>query len=188
MRAPGYCASHLAPRLGVRIGPWGASAQSARASGPDEPVILGECAPRVGAAAAAAGALLAAGHADRERGRLALQASSKLTEFKHRQARAPRCSCGCGSAAGGSALTAAVVFNSAVVFSRPRRRRGRPRSEAQPGGQRAGTGLLQACGAGAMDVALPLLYAARLSLNATVVARMLLGRWQVGAEADGCGC
>jgi hypothetical protein len=71
MRAPGQYAWRLAPRLGAAIGAWGASAQSARASGPDEPVILGVCAPRVGAAAAAAGATLAAGRADRERDRLA---------------------------------------------------------------------------------------------------------------------
>jgi hypothetical protein len=42
MRAPGQYAWRLAPRLGAAIGAWGASAQSARASGPDEPVILGE--------------------------------------------------------------------------------------------------------------------------------------------------
>jgi hypothetical protein len=42
MRAPGQYAWRLAPRLGAAIGAWGGSAQSARASGPDEPVILGK--------------------------------------------------------------------------------------------------------------------------------------------------
>jgi hypothetical protein len=80
MRAPGHCAWRRAPRLGAAIGAWWASAQSARASGPDEPVNLGKQAPRVGAAATAADATLAAGRANCERDRLALQASSKLTE------------------------------------------------------------------------------------------------------------
>jgi hypothetical protein len=48
------------PRLGAAIGAWGASAQSARASGPDEPAMLGKRAPRVGATAAAADATLPA--------------------------------------------------------------------------------------------------------------------------------
>jgi hypothetical protein len=41
MRAPGHCAWRLAPRLGAAVGAWGASAQSAGASGPDESVIPG---------------------------------------------------------------------------------------------------------------------------------------------------
>ncbi len=44
MRAPGHCAWRLTPRRGAASG----SAQSARASGPDEPVILGEREPRFG--------------------------------------------------------------------------------------------------------------------------------------------
>jgi hypothetical protein len=81
-RAVRHCATALAlrPRLGAAIGAWGASAQSARASGQDEPVILGERAPGVAAAAAVSEAAFAAGRADRERARLALQASSKLEE------------------------------------------------------------------------------------------------------------
>ncbi len=51
--------------LGGAIGAWGATAQSAGASGPDEPVITGERTPGPAAAAAAGDAALAAGRADR---------------------------------------------------------------------------------------------------------------------------
>jgi hypothetical protein len=46
MHAPGQYTWRLAPRLGAAVGAWKGSAQSARASGPEEPVILDEPAPR----------------------------------------------------------------------------------------------------------------------------------------------
>jgi hypothetical protein len=69
-----------ASRLGGAIGAWGATAQSAGASGLDEPVITGERTPGPAAAAAAGDAALAAGRADRERARQELLKSSKLRE------------------------------------------------------------------------------------------------------------
>ncbi len=186
MRAPGHCALHLAPRLGVAIGAWGASAQSARASGPDEPFILGVCAQHVGAAAAAADATLAAGRADHERDRLA-----RAAPFKLRQARAPRRSCGCGSAVGDlRALRDDQRVKDAEVAAK----------EAHQVANAQGRAFCKHAGAGAVDVALPLLYAARLPAGcgpdtARAVAgwgrgrmQTLLGRWQVGADAECCGC
>lgn len=80
MRALRWSPWSGASRLGGAIGAWGATAQSAGASGPDEPVITGERTPGPAAAAAAGDAALAAGRADRERARQELLKSSKLRE------------------------------------------------------------------------------------------------------------
>jgi hypothetical protein len=101
----------LAPRPAPRGShwAWGGSA-SARASGPDEPVILGERAARRRSRCRSGRRTPRAARTSRGTGWRAgskrrLQAD-RAPPFKLRQARAPRCSCGCCSAAGGSVRTA----------------------------------------------------------------------------------
>ncbi len=98
---------------------WGATAQSAGASGPDEPVITGERTPGPAAAAAAGDAALAAGRADRERAPSC--GSSRCSKFSSpcramrprlQLQRARRSSARCGTSSG------------------PRRWRRRPRSRS----------------------------------------------------------
>ncbi len=153
-----------APRGGHGAG--GGSAQSARASGPDEPVILGE---------RASAQPLPQRHARRgPRGPREGQAgepTSREPPFKFRQARAPRCSCGCGSAVGGSARTARrSAGQEAEHRQRPMRTDGLPHAC----GVR-----LSGCGPASAVCCTPVVGRMR---------RTLLGWWQVGAEAacDGC--
>jgi hypothetical protein len=69
-----HCAWRFAPRLGAAIGAWGLRPVcTGLRPGKDEPVVLGERAPGVSAAAATSEAAFAAGRANRERARLALQ-------------------------------------------------------------------------------------------------------------------
>ncbi len=142
------------PTLGGHCG-LGVSAQSARASGPDEPVILGDCPPRVGAAAAAADV----------QGGSKLR-GSKLTEHPHSNFVKP--------VPRDAAAAAAQLLADLRALRDDQREGGRGGGQGGPtGGQRAGTGL------GAVDMALPLLY--MLHGCPPVVARILYcfggGRW-----------
>jgi hypothetical protein len=163
----------LAPRPAPRRGHWGLGGLRPVRLGPDEPVILGERAPRVGAAAAAADATLAASRSDRGRDRLALQASLKLTER-------PRSNFFKPVPRDAAAATAQRLADLRALRDDQRAKEAEVAAKEAEHQHWWPTRRDGHAGAGSMDVALPLLYAAQLP------AGTLLGQWQVGAKAE-CG-
>jgi hypothetical protein len=166
------------PRASGRPLAWGGSAQSA------SPDRLTSGRARVGAAAVATPRSPRAARTARGTGWRA----PTSREPKLRQVRAPRCICGCGSAVGGSARTA-------------RRSAGQGGGGGGPGGRAPtlvanaqGRAFRKHAGAGSVDVALPLLYAARRLWPGCCLGGGRLGQrpnaanaaWAVAGWGRGC--
>jgi hypothetical protein len=168
MRAPGQYAWRLAPRLGAAIGAWGGSAQF---RGP--PALTSRSSwASARRRSRCRNATLAAGRADRERDRLASPTSRDPFQTFVKPVRRDAAAAAAQRLADLRALRDDQRAKEAEVAAQEAEHRQRPMPT---------DGLPHACG-GRLSGCGP----ASAVCCTLVVARMLLGRWQVGAKAE-CG-